>query len=468
MPASDNATSRLIDVTDTLQEQYWPTFQEQIFRKGQSTNRIIPFAEKGEFEVVGDGVNIQVESGLSDTARMSTDPNSDFPTPRSFIADLIKVRFSESTTSSNDFATINTSAKVTHHEMEADGDGAIIDVAEKVFKDVTRDFNQKLAMFRNVPRSGLLALVNGAPVENDAITYAGGASTADNTDGIRAKVDNGTIAIFDAGMHVDFWDPTNTDYPARNIEITDANTSPDDFSFGGKFNSTGADQSTGNLADVADNDEIYLSGGKGSGMYSLEEWFNRPSSGDSFIGGLDRTSTDARWLLPVSTREGSSSAQILPSHLDDLGDAMNFVTDEEDMGVVAYGDTRLVSSLRQRLDANSIVQLPPKSNGKRDFTFGAMGVKFQHPAFGMVTLLANTFAKPGTLRLLVPEDWRSLNWGWRDLMFLPGDAGISPWYRPQNDAGTGRSKFYRLDAFSHFCDVCLKPRRQGQILNVTA
>lgn len=464
MAITDNVASKLLTLDEVLQEQYYNEFLEQSYRHGRKTNLIIPFAEEGEFEVDGDGVNIQVERGYGDSARPSNSPLSDFPTPRPFDPDKYKVRFSESDASTNDFTTINASAKVTHLQLATGGAGAIVDVAQRVFTQLMEDWQEKLAILRNLDRTGRIALVNGTPKKNDRESYnAASATVSVNSDGARFQVDNGAIAAFHPNMRISFYNGTTP--VATNVRITDVNYG--EPSIGVEFLSTGDDLSSGSLASVADNNAIYFSEAYNVGMYSMGAWFARPTVDETFIGGRDRTEAASRHLLTTAIREGASATQITLGILNQAARASNFVQEAE-QSVVLVGDTEMIDSLRSRLDDNAIVQQPPGGQAGRIYEMGAMEVAFQHPQFGRSILMADPLMLPNQLRIIVPETWRSLFYGWRGLQMLPQGEGFGNWYRMEAATpGTGKSKVYKCDGYSNMCDVCLKPNKNIAVLNVT-
>lgn len=464
MAVTDNVASKLLTLDEVLQEQYYPTFLEQSFRKGRKTNLLIPFAAEGEFEVEGDGVNVQVERGYGDSSRPSNNPLSDFPTPRPFDPDKYKVRFSEADPSANDFTTINMSAKVTHLQLVTGGAGAIVDCAQRVFEQLAQDYQEKLATLRNLTRSGQLATVNGTPKQNNLPTYSASAATPTNTTGMRILIDDGSIAYFHSNMRLDFY--TGATPSARNVRVTDVNYG--EKSIGVEFLSTGDDQSSGNLASVADNDGIYFSESYGVGMYSLGAWFGRPTAGEVFIGGRDRTAAASRHLLTTAIREGASPTAITLDIFNEAARASNFVQEAEQT-VVVVADTTMTDAVRSRLDDNAVIQQPPTGGtGGRIYEMGAMEVRFQHPQFGQTILMADPLMQPNKIRIIVPETWRSLWYGWRGPMMMPQGEGYGTWYRMEAATpGTGKGKIYKTDGYANHCDVCLQPVKNISIEAVT-
>lgn len=467
MAAGDNAASKLLALDELLEEQYFKGYWEQSLRHGRSTNAIISYPEDGEFKVDGDGINIRFERGYTDNVRGSLNPTSDFPAPTEFDPDKVKFRFADQAPSSNDFLTLNGTSKISDLDLETGDAGALMAVADRLVKEEAEDYSEKLALFRNTDRTGLLAVVNGTPKQNDTLYFAGGASTPTNTTGLRVPIDGGSIAAFPRGRRIDIYNGVTQ--VAGNVAVTDRN--PGDSSgpsIGVEFISSGANQSTGNLASVADNYNIYLSGGYNVGMYGFGAWFSRPASGDSFFGGTNRYLAARRYLAIQATREGVTPAvPIALSHLNEAGRVNNYIQDKMNT-VVVVSAPEITDTLRSTLDQNAIIQQPAAGGNKRFAELGSMGVAFQHPQFGRSILMSDPLCLPNTVRIMVSEDWRGLYWGWKGYRVMPGIVG-NGWYRNNQDTpNTGQGKFWYRNLYGHVGDVCLFPGRQVAILNVTA
>lgn len=469
MAITDNVASKLLDLDELLQEQYHNVYLEQVQRQGRTINRVFRAVGANEsIEVSSDGITFQVNRAFGDTFRTTNAVHDEFPVARYFDPAKIKARYTEAGTSAMDFTVFQGSAAVTDVQLETGGDGAIIDASKRVVKEMRENYDEALAKKRNLARTARIALVNGTPKQNDTYLYSTAAATPTNLTGARFPIDNGSIAMFTRGQHLDFYSSAGV-LRAGNVEVTDVKYEPDQVQIGVKWNTASSDPSTGTgLNTIADNDEIFLSGERNKGMYSFEAWFSRPAaSGDSFIGGLDRNAADNRWLICAATREGSTATQIAPSFIDDAGNTILFKSDET-LSVVAHMHPLVETTLRQRLDSMSVVQQPPDGvDSDRMYQFGAKGVMFQNPVFGAVKCIPDPLAQPNTVHLLVANDWRTLTYGWSGLRTLPGWVGS--WSRlPQSTPGSGYGKVWKQDAYAQHCDYCLTPSRQVAILNVTA
>lgn len=468
MAVADNHFSIFQDA-DVLQEQYWAEYLEQTVANeiGQDENRLFRTMESGEFEVSGDGVTFQTEIYAVDAARGDTNMLSAFPTPRSFVSDKIKFRFHPSDSSSNDFFRISLSAKTHEFEKVNDGEGAAVSVAKRAFMQMMPDYERKLAMFRALPRSGRICLVNGTPKKNDDTTYADASSTATNAAGVRFKVDNGAIAMLQPGTRIDVY---RAGVPiAQKLRVSDYNPEEDDGSVGLDFISTGDDTSDGDVANILDNDELYLSNGYGLGMYGHEAWFENPTASETWIGGVDRTDTDKRWLEPVKVRKGSSTVeQLSASHFYNLHTTMKMRGASNGRKVIVASPRLIDRMATGILENNNITMTPPSADQARDALFGYNSVFWMSPSFGKVELMPSLFIRPDVVRLFTPSTWRRGYYGVKGLKRMPGDGG-SHWYRENgDDPSGGKSLFYRTDAYAVTGDVCLKPYENGEIQNVKA
>lgn len=467
MAVIDTATSVFLDAENMLQEQYWPGVIDNYAWFPSVSNRIYGFLKDGEYEATGDGVTIQTWTTMQDSARISRNMHADIPRGRIGTDDKIKYRFSESDPTAMDFARLALSAKVTLPQMWNKAGGAAVDIAQDTFTKMVNDADQKLAAYRNSPKSGRLALVNGTPVENDADTVESATTTADNTDGLRCYVDNGSISCFQPGTHVDFY--RSGVLIVGNVEVTDYNADPNEMSVGFKFNATGTDTSTGDLANVADNDEIYYSGAYNQGMNGVEEWFNSsPTAGESWIGGKDRTTLANRWLRPLFTRKNESAETISALHFNQAGQMINFRLGMSQKGYAAICDPAIANSLLLQFPDSQVVNVSQEGGGTRNVDIGADAVYIRHPMFGRIELVADPFCKPNVVRLLNKDDWVCVNWNKAGFQRLPGStAGY--WNRlPSDTPGAGYSLVYQTDALMVVGDLCKRPNFSVAILSVTA
>jgi len=459
----------LEDVSDIVQTQYFKNYEVNYHdRFGRVLNKM--FSPSAEV-ITGDGKTMQTELAPADTVRANSDPLGEFAAPDILEAEAVRVRFNRQTApTGHDFTEFSASCQFDDLTIENASKGTIVDVADRVYKQVQGQFDEHLAVLRHAPRSARIALVNGTPRLNDHWTFASATSTATNAGGARLQVDNGSIAALRRGARIDFVNASGT-VVAGNVRVTDVN--PADLSIGVAFTSSGSGVlagrvSTGNLASVADNHTIVYSGEYNKGLYSLGAWFGRPTAGESFIGGVDRTTAGFRWMLPISTREGSSNTPLTKSHFNDLAIAMGFLIEDGQDGMVFVTDPTLNQKLRDEIGEEAFFQIPEgSSDAKRVMKFGSLGLNYQHPQFGLTKILVDPLMPAGTVRVLDPSTWKTLPYLWQGLK--PMKENGAHWYRmPSATPGNGKSKIWKADWYCNMTDWCTRPWRNGQIMAVTS
>lgn len=454
----------LEDASAIIQQQYFPEFTEETpGRFGSTTNK---YFKPSMEPISGDGKTMQVELTQGDTVRFGTDPLGAFASPDMFQAGTLKVRFNKQT-SANDFSHVSASCQTNDIDMELNGKGSIVDFVERMFKQIMPEYDEKLAVHRHLSRACLVGTVSGTVTLNNApnITQATGTPTI--AGGARFVVTGGSIAYFRPGTRIDIYNGTNK--VAGNVAVTDSN--PADRSIGVQYvsGSNPVRNSTGTLVGLTAGYNIYYTGEYNAGMYSLGAYFSSPAiTGDSFIGGVDRAAAANRWLIPVTTRAGASSnATLTKSMIDDLAIAMGF-RDENEQGGVMTCDPDLHQKLRNEYTEAAFLNIPDGDNRlKRFANFGAIGLNYQHPVFGLIKIQADVLHTPNTVRFIVPETWRALYYGFRGLKMMPGTKG--GWYRLNEvTPNTGLSKIWKCDWYALQTDWCSQPWKNGQILNVSA
>lgn len=457
----------LEDASAIIQQQYFPEFTEETTgRFGSTTNK---YFKPSMEPISGDGKTMQVEIAQGDTVRFGTDPLGAFASPDMFQAGTLKVRFNKQTTA-NDFSHVSASCQTNDIDMELNGKGSIVDFVERMFKQIMPEYDEKLAVHRHLSRTCQVGTVSGTPTSNNAPNIAQATGTATNgaTVGGRFVVTGGSISYFRPGTRIDIYNGANK--VAGNVAVTDSN--PADRSIGVQYvsGSNPVRNSTGDLATVASGYSIYYTGERNAGMYSLGAYFSTPAIGgtDSFIGGVDRAAAANRWLIPVTTRAGASgNATLTKSMIDDLAIAMGF-RDENEQGGVMTCDPDLHQKLRNEYTEAAFLNIPDGDNRlKRFANFGAIGLNYQHPVFGLIKIQADVLHTPNTVRFIVPETWRALYYGFRGLKMMPGTKG--GWYRlNETTPNTGLSKIWKCDWYALQTDWCSQPWKNGQILNVSA
>lgn len=455
------------------QTQYFDDFVEQVPDQLQEdTNRLFKPALQ---EITGTGKVMQMKLARSDSARAGNDPLGPFAAPDVFEPATLTVRFNKSDLTANDFTTISCSCQTDDIDIREKGKGSIVDFVEEMVGEIDGNYDEKLAILRHLPKTAVMALVNGTPKQNDKHYFLDATATASNTAGLRVPVDTGSIGAFARGKRVAFLNPTTFAARVSNVRVTDVNYA--DLSIGVEF-VTGSSivarnsvNGTGTLGTVVDNDLIVASNANGtneygSGLYSMGAYFGRPTAGESFLGGVDRTTSSKRYLLPVATREGVTATRIQKSHFNDLAIAMGWRENKKVAGVF-MSDPQIHQTMRDDIGEDAFIPIPPDDARMARFAnFGNIGLNYQHPTFGLVKIMACKLCPPNTVRFIVPEHWRQLFYGFRGLQAMPGEIGN--WKRlPEAAPNSGFGKIYKMDFYALTTDFCSMPWTNGEILNVT-
>jgi len=456
----------LEDVSAIIQQQYFPEFTEEA--PGRFGSVVNKYFKPSMDAITGDGKTMQVEISPGDTVRFGTDPLGPFASPDVFQAGSIKVRFNKATPTSSDFSHVSASCQTNDIDLEVAGRGSIIDFVERMFKQIMPEYDEKLAVHRHLSRSATVGTVADTPKQNNSFNMSQATSgSVTNVTGARFTVSAGSISYFRPGTRIDIYNGANL--VVGNVAVTDSN--PADLSIGVQYvsgsstvrNSVGP----GTLGSIASGHSIFYSGERNAGMYSLGAYFSAPTAGESFIGGVDRTTSGYRWMIPVTTRPGLTAATLTKSMVDDLAISMGY-RQEDEYGVVVTTSPDLHQKLRNEYTEAAFLNIPDGDNRlKRFANFGTMGLNYQHPVFGLVKVMSDVLHVPNTVRVIVPETWRSLYYGFRGLKMMPGTKG--GWYRvTETTPNTGLSKVWKCDWYALQTDWCSQPWKNGQILNVSA
>jgi hypothetical protein len=456
----------LEDVSAIIQQQYFPEFTEEA--PGRFGSVVNKYFKPSMDAITGDGKTMQVEIAPGDTVRFGTDPLGPFASPDVFQAGSIKVRFNKATPTSSDFSHVSASCQTNDIDLEVAGRGSIIDFVERMFKQIMPEYDEKLAVHRHLSRSATVGTVADTPKQNNSFNMSQATSgSVTNVTGARFTVSAGSISYFRPGTRIDIYNGANL--VVGNVAVTDSN--PADLSIGVQYvsgsNTVRNSVGPGTLGSIASGHSIFYSGERNAGMYSLGAYFSAPTAGESFIGGVDRTTSGFRWMIPVTTRPGLTAATLTKSMVDDLAISMGY-RQEDEYGVVVTTSPDLHQKLRNEYTEAAFLNIPDGDNRlKRFANFGAMGLNYQHPVFGLVKVMSDVLHVPNTVRVIVPETWRSLYYGFRGLKMMPGTKG--GWYRvTETTPNTGLSKVWKCDWYALQTDWCSQPWKNGQILNISA
>ena len=466
MPSPQSeATTLLTDATDAIRQAYHEDFRDCIPRYGRATNR---FFKPSKRRIDGDGINIQVKDRNLYGARTDTDINAEFKTPRTFGVDTYKVTLSE-TPSANHMRRVDLSLQVTWLDLKRkmNSKASAVDYVKELTTQSMQNIAEHIAIRRHLDSSAKLGSVNGTPKNTDNRLHSS-ASAISTTGGASFPVDGGSFAAFQPNMVLDRYTSTTLD---GQVIVLYTNARDGSVHVYGVNSSFPGGSSTINVNDIANDDDLYLSGEKDKNILSFGHWFSDPSSGDSFFG-KDRTDPTNRYLLPHASGP-TSSTLFLKTHLDDLSIQMGYIDEDADSdGYVALTTPELVSRYISQIGQDTLIQYPADdSRGKVIAGYGFDGNLYRHHTFGRYMLQGDALATPNQIRFLRLGDWETLyapteggesGWEW-----LPGQQGM--WYRmPSTTPGNGDTTVYRADGLTLMCDICLNPRRQAKLVNVTA
>jgi len=462
-----DSSINLSDIDELIQTQYLPRYYEQAGgRFGRAFNQIFKPEQKTAY---GDGFTMQAELGPGDFARASNNPLNSIAAPTSLNAVKLRLRYTTASLAGNDFTQISASCQTDHWQLQNGGEGAIIDLAERNAKSVITSYDEHIAFLRNATRSAVVGQVNGTPKLNNGVTYSAATSTATNAGGARFKVDNGVFAVLKPNTWIDIIRPATGAVVAGSVWVTDKNVG--DQSVGVTFSSTqfGGRVSTGNLALVADNDYITFSGEYNHGMYSVGAWMSEATAGESFLGGVDRTTSDYRWMIPVNPRYGATSTTITKSFFDDVAIAMGYYGESLDgAGLIAQSDLTINTKLRNELGEESFKPIPQSDERmKKFYQFGSTGLAYEHPSLGVVKIMGDALCPTNSMRFIDPSTWMTVYYAIRGLKPLPGGQGMGSWYR-MNDGtpNTGLGLIYKSEWVALQQDFCTNPQKNAQISNI--
>lgn len=452
-------------ITALFQEQFMSRAVDQWFRHGRITERI--FKPSDQLFTAKDNY-LPVISGTSDSVRGSRHILESFGDQRPFRGGRLNLRLNPEDPTVNDFHSFNAVAEVSDSDMIRAGNDPsyMTDVVGTLVRHINQRFQDSTAQLLHLPASGRTALMNGTKKKADATTYAGASSYTNGATEAIIKIDSGSIAAFEPGTRWDFYSAAGA-LLADEVEITMKN--PAELSLRLKLTTSGPNQSTvANLDDLADNAEIYRSAERNKGVRSsVGEWFSTPTAGESFIGGVDRTTSDYLWMVPVKTREDeASNATVRADFFDDLMDAMAYNFEGgAGMTFAMMGNQTTIQSLRKSIGDEAISQQPSRHDGA--YNFGQLALYYQHPAIGQMALIGDPLAPRDALRFLRLEDWMKCYGGFRGVRMFDGGEGHGIWFRKDGElANGGKSKYWRCEGYQTCAWFCRNPRAQGAIMKV--
>lgn len=452
----DDAQTFLSEGSNLVRLFYHDRFEAMHSRFGKINS--IPTLSKRRID--GDGVIVQVKDGNLYTARTQDDLLGGFPTPRSFSSSTYKVTASE-TAASNDFRRIDMSLQTTWLDVQRNYQKVSpVDWVNELISESTRNLEESLALHRHLDATARLGTVTGTPKKNDSYVLTS-CSAIGATGGARFTLANGSVSAFPRNLVIDVYNGSSLRFSAY---VTDYN--PADNSVGIYGLSSGVPSSAVDISAIASGDSLYISGERNKGIKGIGYWFSTPAASETFFN-RDRTDANYRWLN-VHRSGPSASTQLSKSHIDNAALEVAYLQESDNMGYTAIMPPNLEQRYRTEIGIGIMpVQDPQTGNKIADYGFD--GVSYRHPTFGRLDIKADALAATGQIRIMKNGDWEMLPYiAGGGFEWLPGDGAGGNWYRVESGtAGAGRTVVLKMDGLMAFADICLFPRRQIQISNVT-
>lgn len=464
MAVEHDSAANLQTISDALQEQYFDKFIETGFVTGGVTNRLLSMAH---YKATGDGVTLQYKRAIGNTFKIGNDPLADFGVGTVMQAEKWKARWNVTDSSVHDFANFKGATRLNHYDVVGAGDaGAIASLVKNAAADLRGDFDWKMAVSQNVPRSGLVARVNGPVKDNASNVYASCGAFASLSAGARTLIDGGSVALFRKGVEYDVYTSGGVLVATRLMCNGEINATDTTSNSSGSVGWISTSRTTAGAGTLADNCEFYLDGSKNKNMWGREAWLTQPAaSGDVFIGGVNRSSPDFQFLVPVIVNGGSTVAN--RGHLDSVATAMSFMTDNPDIARSVVANGRIIQTFRNQINEAAFINIPSTDDrAKRFGNLGSMGLNYQHPDLGLVKFLSDPMMSPDKIDFLAMNTWMFVDYGNRGLQIMPGDIG--KWSRvPSSTPGNGLGMIYSLDAYSDGLVVCENAQANARVTSIT-
>lgn len=454
----------LFSVSTMFREQYFDVGGPNTTYLGSVTNRMFSPAEELAY---GDGKTFQLQTRRSDSARSSRLATEDFKDQRRLSTANVKLRYHDTTESLNDFHTIDTSAEVGHMELMAGPSEAVaINIVERLMREVPEGVSESWARLIHAGSSGSLGTVDGTPKDADGVDYDSATSYTSGATQAIFKIAGFGADSLQPGMRLSAYSAAGA-LQADEMEVIRKN--PSDNSVWVSLVTEGPNQSSvANLDSLATAAVLYRSDEKDKGMKSSPaNWVTAPTTGESFIGGIDRLTLGYAWMIPHVTRNSASSTTLKKSHFDDYFNSIAGLRGRNEPGSTVTPSLSMHPShedtLREEIgeDAFTVVQ----ANHDGMYNFGEERLTYIHPVAGRIVLVSDSLAPRDKVRCYIPEDWKKVYYGFRGLNFMPGTIGM---FRQKDGATAGvGSKYFRAEGYEVAGFICFRPERNGAIMNVT-
>jgi hypothetical protein len=415
--------------------------------------------------VHGEGLNMHFHTGMTSSVRAGGSPNADIEGQEEVDIARVAVRFSETDPTASDFTRLTGSAKFSDLDLTKAIEGpnreaSVFSMVDGLNRQLNAGFPGKLAEMRLSPSTGKIGEISGViTITTTSPYYSAGAGAPTSVSTAHIKLsDNYSISYFARGRKIDIFDSAGAN--KRTVIVTSRTTGDNSFTV---RTADGLNFATAAYSGGA----IYDSTEQGIGMKGPASFYVIPASGDSYIGGKDRTSVDFRWMLPTTYRAvASGTTTISRVHLEETGNLMDFAM-EENESYTAYMGTKIYNRLRADIGQEGLVYSQDKESPFP--VFGNKAVGFVHPKLGTVELMADPKRLNDSVWLHNRSTWKTYAYGRSGIRFLPGNVQGIFSRIDSTTPGSGPSLFYTVQAIMlGVADVCHMPYKNGLIANLSA
>lgn len=409
----------------------------------------------------------QVKSKLSRPTRSDRVGNVAGATPRAFGVEKLKAVFDDETAGNNDFSVTRATAQVSLYDVEraaSDPRQYVVNVLPELITDLEGDYEEHMAVTRNLPASGLVGTISNTPKKNNHFTYADAADTPNGTSGVRFILTDGQIAILQKGTIVAVHAAGNASAKFHAI-VTDINPSDRSIGLNGFNTTTEREDTSVDISGAAATDEIYLEGMRNQGRISIPEWFADPTASESFFT-KDRTLPNNQYLRPTKRTNASLEAFNM-GHFNAMGVDLAHIMPRGEVprGYMNHTTPELVQAIINVVDSKIYVSRPNDTQAANQAALGFRDLPMlYHQHLGDVMVYGDPLAQINKMRLLQTQDWETIVYrGWAP---LPRASATGSFYSVVNTS-TGRGTLeFAQDWHEVSLDICRFPRRQLEIGNV--
>ena len=206
-----------------------------------------------------------------------------------------------------------------------------------------------------------------------------------------------------------------------------------------------------NCDSIANNHVIYRSGEKDQGfLTSFGEIFKETiSSGDSWVGGVDRSTIENMYLIPQMFRRNASTTVVAgQSQLDQAAEALAYQAGKDrTKPMTAIAGNKLITTIRNSIANHSISMNSSTSNATHKF--GNTGVSYVHPELNEIELVGDHTARNDRLIMLDTSDIEIFYGAMRGVEILTRNQGFGLFERMEGtNSVRGGSKIFKVEGTS--------------------